>query len=106
MNRPPLFRETLALRGVVEEPRRLGAVNAGLTLIPDPEFINRLTRMLKNQLCRICDDVPESNRTCVPCAAELVAAAERDAGARTSLASLRALVDPMTGRYDTGAGGW
>ena len=100
MTRPPLFMETLAARGLAEEPRPDGAVSVGLSLIdsPQPRLIDGLTRMLRNTLCRRCDGAPESNRTCAACAAELAAKAERDAEARTVMTSLRGMFDPMTGR--------
>ena len=106
MTRPPIFRQTLAARGLAEEPRPLGAVSVGLSLIdaPQPRLIDGLTRMLRNTLCRRCDGAPESNRTCAACAAELAAKAERDAEARTVMTSLRGLFDPMTGR--PAGGGW
>jgi hypothetical protein len=106
MSRPRLFMETLAARGLAEEARPLGAVSVGLSLIdaPQPRLIDGLTLMLRNTLCRRCDGVPESNRTCAACAAELVAAAERDAEARTVMTSLRGMFDPMTGR--PAGGGW
>ena len=106
MTRPPIFAATLADHGLRVEPRPLGAVSLGLNLVEDGRVNVALTaalnRMLANTLCRRCDGAPESNRTCAACCAELVAAAERDAGARTSLAAVRALVDPMTGRYYRG----
>ena len=73
MNRPPIFAATLAAHGLAEEPRPLGAVSVGLSFIdaPDPRLIPELLQMLANQLCRRCDGVPESNRTCRACAAEL-----------------------------------
>ena len=106
MSRPRLFMETLAARGLAEEPRPLGAVSVGLSLIDAPQsrLIDGLTQMLRNALCRRCDGAPESNRTCAACAAELVAKAERDAEARTVMASLRGMFDPMTGR--PARGGW
>lgn len=50
MSRPPLFMETLAARGLAEEPRPLGAVSVGLNLIdaPQPRLIPELVRMLRN----------------------------------------------------------
>ena len=70
-----------------------------------PNLAARLLRDLTNPMpCRRCDDAPESNRTCAACCAELVAAAERDAEARTVMASLRGMFDPMTGR--PAGGGW
>ena len=106
MTRPPIFRQTLADHGLMEERRPLGAISVGLSLIPapQPQIIEGLVRMLTNQLCRRCDDAPESNRTCAACCAELVAAAERDADARTVMTSLRGMFDPMTGR--PAGGGW
>ena len=99
MTRPPIFRQTLAARGLAEEPRPLGAVSVGLSLIdaPQPRLIDGLTRMLRNTLCRRCDGAPESNRTCAACAAE------RDAEAATVMTSLRGMFDPMTGCR---GGGW
>ena len=106
MTRPPLFAATLAAHGLMEEPRPLGSVRVGLSLIPAPQprIIEGLLRMLTNTLCRRCDNAPESNRTCAACLGE-IAAAERDADARTVLTSLRGMFDPMTGRYGRG-GGW
>lgn len=106
MTRPPIFRETLAARGLADEPRPLGDVRVGLNLIdaPQPRLIDGLTRMLRNTLCRRCDGAPESNRTCAACCAELVSAAERDAEAATVMTSLRGMFDPMTGR--PAGGGW
>ena len=108
MTRPPIFAATLADHGLMVEPRPLGAVALGLNLVEDGRVNVALTaalnRMLANTLCRRCDGAPESNRTCAACCAELVAAAERDAGARTALTSLRAMFDPMTGRPV--GGGW
>ena len=70
-----------------------------------PNLAARLLRDLANPMpCRRCDNAPESNRTCAACLGE-IAAAERDADARTVLTSLRGMFDPMTGRYGRG-GGW
>lgn len=106
MTRPPIFRQTLTANGLAEEPRPIGSVSVGLSLIPAPQprIIEGLLRMLTNTLCRRCDNAPESNRTCAACCAELVAAAERDAEARTVMTSLRGMFDPMTGR--PAGGGW
>ena len=105
----PIFAATLADHGLRVEPRPLGAVSLGLNLIEDGRVNVALTaalnRMLANTLCRRCDGAPESNRTCAACCAEMVALAEQEAGARASLAAVRALVDPMTGRYGHG-GAW
>lgn len=105
MIRPPIFAATLAAHGLMEEPRPLGAVSVGLSLIPapQPQIIEGLLRMLSNTLCRRCDNAPESNRTCAACLSE-IAAAERDAEARTVMDSLRGMFDPMTGR--PAGGGW
>lgn len=74
----PIFERTLRVHGLMVEPRPLGAVSVGLSLIdaPQPRLIDGLTRMLRNTLCRRCDGVPESNRTCAACCNEMVAAAE------------------------------
>jgi len=52
--------------------------------------------------CWRCSD--GDGATCDPCLSELVAAAERDAEARTVLTHLRGMFDPMTGR--PAGGGW
>ena len=108
MTRPPIFAATLADHGLRVEPRPLGAVSLGLNLVEDGRVNVALTaalnRMLANTLCRRCDGAPESNRTCAACCAELVALAERDAEARTVMASLHGMFDPMTGRPV--GGGW
>ena len=107
---PPIFAATLADHGLRVEPRPLGAVSLGLNLIEDGRvnvaLTAALTRMLTNTLCRRCDGAPESNRTCAACCAELVAAAEQQAGARATLDWMRAGLDPMSGRIDTGRWGW
>ena len=86
MTRPPLFMETLAARGLAEEPRPLGAA----------------LKVMLTDTCWRCSD--GDGATCDPCLSELVAKAERDAEARTVMASLRAMFDPMTGRPV--GGGW
>ena len=86
MTRPPLFMETLAARGLAEEPRPLGAA----------------LKVMLTDTCWRCSD--GDGATCDPCLSELVAAAERDAEARTVMASLRGMFDPMTGRPV--GGGW
>ena len=86
MTRPPLFMETLAARGLAEEPRPLGAA----------------LKVMLTDACWRCSD--GDGATCDPCLSELVSAAERDAEARTVMTSLRGLFDPMTGRPDTS--GW
>ena len=86
MTRPPLFMETLAARGLAEEPRPLGAA----------------LKVMLTDACWRCSD--GGGATCDPCLSELVAKAERDAEARTVMASLRGLFDPMTGR--PAGGGW
>ena len=85
MTRPPLFMETLAARGLAEEPRPLGAA----------------LKVMLTDACWRCSD--GDGVTCDPCLSELVAKAERDAEARTVLTSLRGLFDPMTGCR---GGGW
>ena len=86
MTRPPLFMETLAARGLAEEPRPLGAA----------------LKVMLTDTCWRCSD--GDGATCDPCLSELVSAAERDAEARTVMTSLRGMFDPMTGRPDTS--GW
>ena len=86
MTRPPLFMETLAARGLAEEPRPLGAA----------------LKVMLTDACWRCSD--GDGVTCDPCLSELVAKAERDAEARTVLTSLRGMFDPMTGRPV--GGGW
>ena len=86
MTRPPLFMETLAARGLAEEPRPLTAA----------------LKVMLTDACWRCSD--GGGATCDPCLSELVAKAERDAEARTVLTSLRGLFDPMTGRPV--GGGW
>ncbi len=86
MSRPPLFMETLAARGLAEEPRPLGAA----------------LKVMLTDACWRCSD--GDGVTCDPCLSELVAKAERDAEARTVMTSLRGLFDPMTGR--PAGGGW
>ena len=86
MTRPPLFMETLAARGLAEEPRPLGAA----------------LKVMLTHTCWRCSD--GDGATCDPCLSELVAKAERDAEARTVMASLRGMFDPMTGR--PAGGGW
>ena len=83
MTRPPLFMETLAARGLAEEPRPLGAA----------------LKVMLTDACWRCSD--GDGATCDPCLSELVAAAER---ARTVMTSLRGMFDPMTGRPV--GGGW
>ena len=85
MTRPPLFMETLAARGLAEEPRPLGAA----------------LKVMLTDACWRCSD--GDGATCDPCLSELVAKAERDAEARTVMASLRGMFDPMTGCR---GGGW
>ena len=85
MTRPPLFMETLAARGLAEEPRPLGAA----------------LKVMLTDACWRCSD--GDGATCDPCLSELVAAAERDAEAATVMTSLRGLFDPMTGRPAGGA---
>ena len=85
MTRPPLFMETLAARGLAEEPRPLGAA----------------LKVMLTDACWRCSD--GDGVTCDPCLSELVAKAERDAEARTVMTSLRGLFDPMTGCR---GGGW
>ena len=85
MTRPPLFMETLAARGLAEEPRPLGAA----------------LKVMLTDACWRCSD--GDGATCDPCLSELVAKAERDAEARTVMTSLRGLFDPMTGCR---GGGW
>ena len=67
---------------------------------PDPALTAALKAMLAGPCWRCSDG---DGATCAACAAELVAAAERDAEARTVMASLRGLFDPMTGCR---GGGW
>lgn len=86
MTRPPIFRQTLAARGLAEEPRPLGAA----------------LKVMLTDTCWRCSD--GDGATCDPCLSELVAKAERDAEARTVMASLRGMFDPMTGRPV--GGGW
>ncbi len=86
MSRPPLFMETLAARGLAEEPRPLGAA----------------LKVMLTDACWRCSD--GDGVTCDPCLSELVAKAERDAEARTVMTSLRGMFDPMTGR--PAGGGW
>ena len=86
MTRPPLFMETLAARGLAEEPRPLGAA----------------LKVMLADACWRCSD--GDGATCDPCLSELVSAAERDAEARTVMTSLRGMFDPMTGR--PAGGGW
>ena len=86
MTRPPLFMETLAARGLAEEPRPLGAA----------------LKVMLTDACWRCSD--GDGATCDPCLSELVAAAERDAEAATVMTSLRGMFDPMTGRPV--GGGW
>ena len=86
MTRPPLFMETLAARGLAEEPRPLGAA----------------LKVMLTDACWRCSD--GGGATCDPCLSELVAKAERDAEARTVMDSLRGMFDPMTGRPV--GGGW
>jgi len=86
MTRPPLFMETLAARGLAEEPRPLGAA----------------LKVMLTDACWRCSD--GDGVTCDPCLSELVAKAERYAEAATVMTSLRGLFDPMTGR--PAGGGW
>ena len=86
MTRPPLFMETLAARGLAEEPRPLGAA----------------LKVMLTDACWRCSD--GDGATCDPCLSELVAAAERYAEAATVMTSLRGMFDPMTGR--PAGGGW
>ncbi len=67
---------------------------------PDPALTAALKVMLTDTCWRCSDG---DGATCDPCLSELVAAAERDAEARTVMASLRGLFDPMTGCR---GGGW
>ena len=85
MTRPPLFMETLAARGLAEEPRPLGAA----------------LKVMLTDACWRCSD--GDGVTCDPCLSELVAKAERDAEAATVMTHLRGLFDPMTGRPAGGA---
>ena len=86
MTRPPLFMETLAARGLAEEPRPLGAA----------------LKVMLTDACWRCSD--GDGATCDPCLSELVAKAEHEAEARTVMTSLRGMFDPMTGRPV--GGGW
>ena len=65
---------------------------------PDPALTAALKIMLTDACWRCSDG---DGATCDPCLSELVAAAER---ARTVMASLRGMFDPMTGRPV--GGGW
>lgn len=68
---------------------------------PDPALTAALKVMLADACWRCSDG---DGATCDPCLSELVAKAERDAEARTVMASLRGMFDPMTGR--PAGGGW
>ena len=68
---------------------------------PDPALTAALKVMLADACWRCSDG---DGATCDPCLSELVAKAERDAEARTVMASLRGMLDPMTGR--PAGGGW
>ena len=68
---------------------------------PNPALTAALKVMLTDACWRCSDG---DGATCDPCLSELVAAAERDAEARTVMTHLRGLFDPMTGR--PAGGGW